>query len=512
MTLNIQTEQDDQRQLLLTIEVPEERVAKQMRQTARKIGRDAAIPGFRKGKVPYQVLIKRIGAEALRTEAVEDMLQKVFEEAMKEVDPEIYAQAAFDNMELEPLVLKFTIPLTPEVELGEYRDLRKEIEPVEVKDEAIEEALEAARTRHQVVEEVERAAEAGDMVTIAGKGELIVDDDDAEEDEEGEEDAEETAVDDTVIFDTESMELLMESDKLFPGTPFVENIVGMNIGDEKDFEFTFPEDFEDEELAGKEAMFNISVLIVKNRELPELDEELATEEGHESVEAMRESTRKNLVESAEQQAQNDIIEDTITMILEDANVTIVYPPAAIETEIDNKIESFKQQVTQSGWEWEDYLKLQTGSEESLRDDFREAADEAVKRQLVIREFVFAEKLTVEEEDIDAKLDEQFASFGDNEELGASMRDFYKQGYGLEMISSQILMDKVYGRMVAVLSGEAPDLAELEAAAEAKENEEVEVEADIVETTEEAVAETEDETATETVDEEVETEEDAETEE
>ena len=507
MTLNIQTEQDDQRQLLLTIEVPEERVSKQMRQTARKIGRDAAIPGFRKGKVPYQVLVKRIGVEALRTEAVEDMLQKVFEEALKEVDPEIYAQASFDDMELDPLVLKFTIPLTPEVELGDYRELRKEIEPVEVKDEAVDEALEAARARHQVIEEVERAVEAGDMVTIAGKGELIVveaDEEEAEESEESEEGAEEeTAVDDTVLFDTESMELLMESDKLFPGTPFVENILGMNVGDEKDFEFTFPEDFEDEELAGKDAIFNISVLVVKNRDLPELNDELAVEEGHESLEDMRESTRKNLVESAEQQAQNDLIEDTITMILENDDVKMVYPPAAVEAEIDNRIESFKQQVTQSGWEWEDYLKLQSGSEDKLRDDFREAADEAVKRQLVIREFVFAEKLTVEEEDIDAKLDEQFASFGDNEELSAGMRDFYKQGYGLEMISSQILMDKVYGRMVAVLSGEAPDLAELEAEAEETEEadvesveEEAETEVVEVEETSEEATESEDTEATE----------------
>ena len=104
MTLNIKTEQDDQRQLLMTIEVPEERVEKQMRQTARKLGRDAAIPGFRKGKVPYPVLLKRVGRDALRTEAGEDMLQAVFEEALKEVDPDIYAQASFDNMELNPLV------------------------------------------------------------------------------------------------------------------------------------------------------------------------------------------------------------------------------------------------------------------------------------------------------------------------------------------------------------------------------------------------------------------------
>ena len=493
VTLNIQTEQDEQRQLLMTIEVPEERIEKQMRQTARRLSRDAAIPGFRKGKVPYPVLLKRLGREALRGEAIEDMLQGVFEEALKEVDPDIYAQASFEDMELEPLVLKFTIPLTPEVDLGTYRDLRKEIEPVEVKDEAVEEALEAARMRHQVVEEVERAVEAGDLATFAGKGELVLVDE-GEEEEEGDEDAEDTAVDDTIIFDTERTELLMDSEKLFPGTPFVENIVGMNIGDEKEFEFTFPEDFEDEELAGKDAIFNITILGVKSRQLPELNDELAIEEGHDSLEAMRESTYTNLLESAEQQAQNDLIEDTITMILEDADAKLVYPPAAVDAEIHNRIDSFKQQVTQSGWEWEDYLKLQGGSEESLHDDFREGAEEAVQRQLVIRQFVFDEKLRITDEDIDAQLDKQLADFGDNEELNKSMRDFYKQGYGLEMISSQILMDKVYERMAAILSGAAPDLAELEA-------EEAEVEeAEVVESEAEEVAEE----VEDTVEEEVET--------
>ncbi len=521
MTLNIQTEQDEQRQLLMTIEVPEERVEKQMRQTARRLGRDAAIPGFRKGKVPYPVLLKRLGRDALRGEAIEDMLQGVFEEAIKEVDPDIYAQASFDDMEMEPLVLKFTIPLTPEVDLGTYRDLRKEIEPVEIQDEAVEEALEAARVRHAVVEEVERAVEASDLATISGKGELVLLDEGDDEEDAGDEDTEDTAVDDTVIFDTESMELLMDSDKLFPGTPFVENIIGMNIGDEKEFEFTFPEDFEDEELAGKDAIFSITVLSVKSRELPELNDELASEEGHESLEAMRESIYKNLVESAEQQAQNDLIEDTITMILEEAEATLVYPPAAVESEIDGRIESFRQQVTQSGWEWEDYLKLQGGSEDNLREDFREGAEESVQRQLVIRQFVFDEKLRITDEDIDTQLDKQLADFGDNEELSSSMRDFYKQGYGLEMISSQILMDKVHERMVAILSGEAPDLAELEAAEEAEseesdaEVEEVaeENEADVeeVEETEDAAAEADEadveepeDTAVEVVEEEIET--------
>lgn len=468
MTLTIQTEQDEQRQLLMTIEVPEDRVQKQMRLTARKLAGQANVPGFRKGKAPYHVIVQRVGKEVLRSEAIEELLQPVFEEALEEVNPDIYAQAQFDDMELEPLVLKFTIPLTPEVELGDYRSIRKEIEPASVTDEALEEALENARARHQELEEVERAVAEGDLVVISGKGELIIEESEAEEESEAaaEESDEETAEaeDDTPIettlFDTERLELVMDSSKLFPGTDFVANLVGLELGDTKEFNITFPDDFEDEEIAGKEATFAIEILQVQNRILPELDDELAKEEGFESLEDMREKTLENLKEAAEAQAQNDMIEGMIDDVLEMA--TLVYPPAAVEQEIDGRVENFKNQVTRSGWEWEDFLKLQSISEDKLRDDFRENAAEAVERQLVLRQIVLNEKIQINDEDLDAKIEERIASFGDNETLANSMRDYYKQGAGFDMLSSEILIDKVAERIKDILSGNAPDLAELEA--------------------------------------------------
>lgn len=500
MTLTIHTEQDDQRQLKLTIEVPEDRIEQQMQVTARKLAKDVNIPGFRRGKAPYSVILKRIGRDALRGEAVEDLIQPIFEEAMKELDPDIYAPAQFNDLEMEPLVIKFTIPLTPEVTLGDYRSLRKEIEPVNITDEAVEEAIERLRGRHQVLEDVERPAAEGDMVTISGRGELIIEvtddeespaDDEAEtledaaEDEADSEDEEDDEDQDDVLFDTERMNLVMDSKTLFPGTPFVENIVGMAVGDNKEFSFVFPEDFEDEDLAGKEAMFNISVLQVQNRELPAIDDELAQKEGQETVDELREVTRKNLLAAAEQEFRNELIEGMIKDMAESA--TLVYPPAAVESEIDGRVESFKQQVTRSGWEWADYLKLQVTTEEALREDFREAAEVVVRQQLILREFVLSEKLSIKEEDVDAKIAARIAAFSDNEMLANSMRDYYRKGAGFNSISGDILMDKVAERMQAILTGTAPSLEEIEAAEAAASEAEAEIEADIVdEETETAV--------------------------
>jgi trigger factor len=469
MTLKIQTEQDDQRQLLMTIEVPEERVEKQMRKTARKLSHELNIPGFRKGKVPYPVLLKRLGRDVLRSEAVEEMLQTLFTEALDEVEPDIYAPANFDDMEMEPLVLKFTVPLTPEVTLGNYRELRKEIEAVEISEEAVDEALEQIRVQNQELEEVERPVELGDMVTLSGKGELLPLEEEAEtETAVSEADDSETEAEhpeDNIIFDSESVDLIMDPEQIFWGEAFVNNIVGMAAGDEKTFTITFADDLEEEELAGRQATFTLTVLNVQSRTLPELDDELAKLEGtFETLEELRQSVYDDLKAGAENEAKNELIEGMIDDLLKDA--TLVYPPAAVESEIDGMIENFKNQVTRSGWSWEDFLKLQNNQEEELRENFREGAAKQLERQLALRQFIFDEKLRVTAEEIDAIIDERVSRFGDNEALLEGMRDYYRSGPAFEMISSEVLMDNAYARMEAVLTGNAPDLAELEAAEKA----------------------------------------------
>jgi trigger factor len=220
----------------------------------------------------------------------------------------------------------------------------------------------------------------------------------------------------------------------------------------------FPDDFEEQEFAGREARFDVEILNVQNRLLPELDDALAEREGLENLAALEAITRENLEKAAKSQQQNDLIEEMIDRLLETA--TLVYPPAAVDMEVDSRIETFKNQVSRSGWEWEDYLKLQGMEEGSLRGEFREGAEEALRRQLVLRQFVLDEKLKVGMDDLDAKLDERLAVFGDNPELAEGMRNYYKSGYGFEMISSEILVDKAHERVVAIFSGTAPDLADL----------------------------------------------------
>ncbi len=458
MTLTIHKEEDNQRQLNVTVEVAEERVQKAMRQTARKLARNINIPGFRKGKIPYNVLLSRIGEESLRIEAVEDEIPAIFDEVLKELDVELYGRPSLDDMEMEPLVLKFTLPLTPTVKLGDYRSLRKEVEPVTVTDEAVEEVLEDIRVKHQELQEVDRPSQIGDVVTISGKGELAPKAT-GEDGDETEGDAETAEPQPETFFESEDgAEILLDPEKVLAGTPFVENLVGLTAGDEKSFSFTFPEDYEEEDLAGREVTFNITVLNVKERILPELNDDLAKLEGeYETLDELREAIRNELHKQAEQQAKDQLIESMVDDLLEQAE--IIYPPAAVEMEIDEMMEEFQNQVRRGGWEWEDFLKIQGKTEEQVREDFRESAEKRLKRRLVLRQFVLEEKLTVDQEDVDNAIEERVKAFAAHEELQNSMRQYYQAGYGFEMVSSEVLMDKTAERIKAILSGNAPDLSE-----------------------------------------------------
>lgn len=445
MTLTIHSEEDEQRQLKVTVEVPEERVQNEMRKKARSLARQVNIPGFRKGKAPYNIIINRFGAQAVRTDAVEDMIQGVVVETLDEIDAVPYGQPTLDDLKIEPLVLEMTIPLEPTVVLGDYRNIRKDVEAVEVTEEALAEALEGYQARHQILDEVERPAALGDLVTVSGEGKI--------DDEDGE-----------VIWHEHGTEIVLDPEKVFPNLPFVENIVDMSAGEEKQFRFSFPDDYEEEELAGKEAIFEVSLDLVQSRELPALTDELVQEDGeYESVDELREGLREQLLEQAERQAKSDLMDEFVDDLLADAEMN--YPPAAVSSEIEDTLNNFKNQVTRSGWKWEDYLKLQGQTEESLGEDMREGAEERVRRGLVLRQFISQEKLSVAAEDIDASVEERLDSFGENEELREQLRSFFTQGQGLQSMSSEILIEKTQERIKAIVTGTAPDLSELEPSAE-----------------------------------------------
>jgi trigger factor len=427
----------------MTIEVPEERVQAQMRQLARSIAQDVVIPGFRKGKAPYDIVVRRVGEQALRADAIQEMIDAIVGEALDEVEVIPYAQPSLDDMELDPLVLKLTIPLEPVVVLSDYRALRREAEPIQIAEEAIAEELERVRVRHQVLTPVDRPAQPGDMVKLTGHGT------DAEGGEK------------LVSFERMAgTRLLLDPQKLLPGVPFVENVAGMSAGDRKEFTIAFPVEYEDEDLAGKTVSFEIALEGVESRELPELNDELAKKEGRfETLIELRANARQELEERAVAQARSDTMEWFLDRLVEESELR--YPPGSVESELESSMENFRRQVTGRGWKWEDYLALQGTTESAMRDNSRPEAEERLRRSLVFRQFILAEKLQIRNEDLQSALNERLGRFGDNPQLQDELRSVLTQGENFLSITNEVLVEKAGDRIAAILAGMAPDLAELD---------------------------------------------------
>lgn len=452
----------------MTVEVAEERVEKAMRQKARQLAREVKVPGFRPGKAPYHVILRRVGKESLRTEVIEDMVSDLFEEALAagEIDQQmLYGRPSLDDMTHEPLALTFTLPLQPVATLGDYRALRREIEPVEITEAAVDEALEAIRNRQAETEEVDRPAELGDLVTIGGVGKLlppktetaVTEADEAGETDEADETETNLAGEET-IFDQERVNVLLDPEKAFPGTPFVDNLLGLSAGEDVTFIFTFPDDYDEEELAGREARFEVTMVTVQRRDLPALDDEMAQKEGAETVAELRARLREELQEEAEETAKNELLEYMVEEVRQETILS--YPPAAVETEIDSMLQEYQQQVKRSGWEWEDFLTLQSLDEAAVRQNFREAAVNRIEIRTIMSELIEQEKITLEMEDVDTAIEARLEKF-DDERLRDGMREYLRQGEGMSEIMNSILSDKLYERVKAILSGTAPDLSELQ---------------------------------------------------
>lgn len=448
----IKKEEDDQRQLHVTVEIPEEEAQKGMRDVARTLGREMRFPGFRPGKVPYPVVLSRLGEEKLRAEALEKMIDNVFTEVRQEVDEPPYLQAEVTHLELKPMQVTFMFPLSPTVNLGNYRELREEVPVVTVSEEELDALVQDLRERHSIVETVERPADFDDLVTITGEGHVL-----NEDGEPGEK-----------VLEAADQDLLLDNNQLVFGAEFVTHLVGMSAGEQKTFRVTLPDHFPGKGYAGKLAEFNLTVTAVKRRELPELDDELAKLEGdYDTLVELREARRADLLEYKAQETRSERFDQLIAGVK--ASGAVVYPPAAVKHEIDQIIEEMKLEVIRYGLEWDEYVAGGHKTEAALRDSLKDAGTKRLESGLILRKFIAEERLRATRADIAAQAYRQLR--GIDKQLHDYLFEALTKGRGTDSIINEVLMKKAHERIEAILSGNAPDLAELQAAADAYDEEE-----------------------------------------
>lgn len=455
--MKITTESIGERQVALTIEVDEERVRRAQRDTARHISREVEIPGFRKGKAPYDVVVQRLGQEVVQQELVNILAEDVYREALEQEEIVPYAPGTLEDVTFDPLKLEFIIPLTPEVDLEDFRSYRREFSEPKVSEEAMDRALEGIREQNAVLNPLDRPANEGNLL----EGHLVG-----------------RASDGSVFLDEEDARVLLETDADGPIPGLVEALIGLEPGEDRSFTLVLPEDFDVEELRGKEAEFTVDVENVYERILPELDDDLARTVGkYDSFEELEEDVRERLKERQWAQAESEYAEQVLEEVIEQAEVS--YPPVMLEEMLDDAVENYEVQVERrEHMMLKDYLRIQGKTMEDLREELKPGVVDSLKRSLVLGEIVEREDLEVSDEELDVQIAESSEQYGERAE---EVRTALMAPDAQRDIRNRMLANKAIQRLVTIAKGEfsgddevpEDETAEVEAPQEVEEKEEAE---------------------------------------
>lgn len=459
--LNVQTDHLENHTVRLTVEVDPDRVEQAMRQAARRISKKSRIPGFRPGKAPFDVVVNLFGREYILSEALDTLGNEIYREALEAAEIDPYAPGSLEDIADDGRKLVFVVPKSPEVTLGDYRAIRVEHEELDITDEMVDEAMENIRQGQALVELVEREARMGDQVTFSHIQITVLDESDATETEVADEASGETADDnddsgERVLLHQHNYDLILRDDEnaLLPG--FAEQIVGMSAEDEKEFTLTVPDDYEDEEVAGKTLRVEVHIEKVQSRTVPEWTDDLAkrvTEGEFETLLELRMNVRKQLEEQAQATARQEIADEALDKLVETA--TIHYPEELVQDYINDFLEDLERSVLrQQGLTIKDFLQITGQSEDDLRNLYRERAIARAERGLALGEFMRSEKLAVSGDEIDAEIDRLSQQFGGAQ--SDQFKKFLSTAQSRVSIHNDLISSRAIDRLIAIAKGEATD--------------------------------------------------------
>lgn len=384
-------EKKENNKVSFTIEIPAEKFEEALQKTYLKNRGKFNIPGFRKGKTPRKIIELNYGPEIFYEEAINLLLPEAYSDAVEELKLEPVDTPEVDIEKIvkgEPLLAKIEVIVKPEVELGDYKGI--EIEKIEynVTDEHIEDELKSVQEKNgRMIDAGDRPVKVGDILTIDYAGFV------GEDQFQG--------------GTAEGQQLEIGSGQFIPG--FEEQLVGKNVGEEVDVVVTFPEEYHEPSLQGKEAIFKVTIHSIKEKELPELDDEFAKDVSEfdtldEYKESIRERLAENFKSKEEAENENSLIEKVI------GNCKVDIPEAMIDTQLENEIQEFEYRMRMQGLNLDQYLEITNSTLDSLKDQLRPMAADRVRGDLVLEAIAKAENLEVTEEDIDKELEKIAMSY------------------------------------------------------------------------------------------------------
>ena len=392
----------------------------------RSVGR-LNIPGFRKGKAPRTIVESYVGRTALLNEALDYLIPETLDTVLRDEDIQAFAEPQIEITEIEPVTFKAIVPLEPTVNLGEYTDIRIEKEAVEITDEQVDDVLQRLRQESAPWEPVDRPVQYGDLLNITVTGTI-----------DGEE-----------VVNDEGIDYIPQEDNVLPFPGFATNLEGMNDQENKAFTITIPEDYPREQFAGKECAFDLTILSVKEKILPELDDEFSKGigEGYDTLEELTSHVKDRLSDEAETESTRDLESKAIEALVELAKIDA--SELLYEREVENMQQERERMLRNQSLDMDTYLSYIGKTPEEFQEELRPTARERLTRFLVLRKLAETEALEVTEEDIQNEVASLIESAGENSE---QMRRNLSSDAVRSNIGSSLLNQKIMGRIVDISQG------------------------------------------------------------
>ncbi|MBC8281512.1 MAG: trigger factor [Chloroflexi bacterium] len=394
----------------------------------RRVASRVRIPGFRPGKAPRSVIENHLGREALVHEALEFMIPESLDQVLKDEDIQAFMEPQLEVLGMEPVSYKAVVPLEPVVDLGDFQGIRLEREPVEVTDEQVSEVMEGLRAEAAPWEPVERALAYGDLVSMNVKGII-------EEEE---------------VIDDQGIDFIPQEDNNLPFPGFSAQLEGMLEGESKLFTLAVPDDYPQENYAGKECQFNVEILSLKEKNLAELDDEFAkgVREGFESLSALTDHVRQRIADEGEAAETRRLEQSSLEELKKLAKVEaseLVY-----QRELDMMYEERERSLQNQQMNMELYLSYVGQTEEELREQMKPQAEERLNTMLMLRKLADIEEIEIADEDVEEEITNLIASTGG--ESDAAMRQALSTENARSSIRSTLMNRKIMARLVEITQG------------------------------------------------------------
>ncbi len=382
--MGVQVEKLEKNMAKLTIEVSAEELEKALQNAFLKNKNRISVPGFRKGKVPRQMIEKMYGPEIFYEDAANELIPDAYEKAVEECGEDIVSRPAIDVTQIEkgkPFIFTAEVAIKPEVKLGKYKGVKVDKIDTAVTDEEVDAEVNRERENNaRNIDVTDRAVKDGDKVVLDFEGFV-----------------------DGVAFDGgkgEDYPLTIGSGAFIPG--FEEQLIGAEIDKEMEVNVTFPEDYQAEDLKGKAAVFKCTVKGITEKELPELDDEFASEVSEfDTLEEYKASVKATLTERKEKEAKDEKEAAVIEAIVNDSDMEI--PDAMISTQQEQMVNEFAQRIQMQGLSFEQYLQFTGTSYDNMMAQIKPQAEKRIKSRLVLEAIVKAENIQATEEEFEEEL-------------------------------------------------------------------------------------------------------------